>query len=165
MSTRSDRDRTAAAKARGADDTKAMERPAMDHWSPSNTLELPPNTGEYRFRWIAEYVNGQHMSRTVSSALREGYERVMISELPETFIVDEARDDGYARVGGLILMRLPEKFAQQRQEYYGKRSAESLEGANSLQGVAGKNAVFEDRGTRTLAGSEAGAALRNMSNQ
>lgn len=137
----------------------------MDRWSPSSVLEVPPSTGEYRYRWIAEYVNGQSMSRNVSSALREGYERVRISELPDTFIVDEDLGDGFARVGGLILMRLPEAFAKQRQEHYLKRSAEAVHGANALQGVAGKNAVHEDRGTRTLSGSEAGAALQRMSSQ
>lgn len=165
MSDRSDRSRTSAAKSRAADSTAVRERPSMDHWSPSNVLEVPKSSGEYRFRWIAEYVNGQHMSRNVSSALREGYQRVNISELPEDFVVDEDTGDGFARVGGLILMRLPEEFAKQREEYYSNRSAESVRGANVLQGVAGNAAVAEDRGTRTLSGAEAGAALKQMSNQ
>lgn len=164
MSTRSDRERTAANKSRAHDETARQERPPLDHWAPSNTLQVPPNTGEYRYRWIAEYVNGQHMPRNVSSALREGYQRVMISELPEDFIVDEdERGDGFARTGGLILMRLPETFAKQREAYYLKRSGEALKGANLLQGVAGRNAVYEDRGTRTLSGADASAAIRNMS--
>lgn len=165
MTDRSDHSRTAAAKSRAADDTAVKERPGVDYWAPSNQLETPSNTGEYRYRWIAEYVNGNFMSRNVQSALREGYQRVKISELPDTFIVDEDLGDGNARVGGLLLMRIPEKFAQQRASYYGRRSAEALEGANTLQGVAGRNAVYEDRGTRTLSGAEAGAAIRNMSGQ
>lgn len=163
MSDRSDRSRTSAAKSRAKDDTAAMERPSMERWAPSNVLEVPQSSGDYRFRWIAEYVNGQHMSRNVSSALREGYQRVTISDLPEDFVVDEDTGDGYARVGGLILMRLPEEFAKQREAHYRNRSAESVRGANVLQGVAGANAVAEDRGTRTLSGAEAGAALKQMS--
>ena len=165
MSTRDDRSRTAAPKSRAKDDTKVMERPSMQQWAPSSVLEVPQSDGEYRFRWIAEYVNGQAMSRNVSSALREGYERVTTTELPEDFIVDEDKGDGFARVGGLILMKLPEAFAKQREAHYLKRSAEAVHGANALQGIAGANAVHEDRGTRTLSGSEAGAALSRMSSQ
>ena len=161
---RDERDRTAAAKNRANDSTAAMERPRMDAWSPASALDMPQPKGDYRFRWIAEHVNGVHTPRNVQSAIREGYERVRISELPDDFIVDEdVKGDGYARTGGLILMRLPETFAAQRQEYYAGRSKDALEGANSLQGIAGKNAIYEDRGTRTLSGADAGAALKSMS--
>jgi len=161
---RDERDRTAAGKSRSADDTRVYERPKMDAWSPASALDMPISSGDHRYRWIAEYVNGVHTPRNVQSAIREGYERVRMSELPEDFIVDEdVKGDGYARTGGLILMRLPEAFALQRQAYYVGRSKEALEGANVLQGIAGKNAVYEDRGTRTLSGADAGAALKSMS--
>jgi len=135
----------------------------MDRWSPANVLETPPAVGEWRFRWVAEYVNGTHTPRNVQMALREGYERVTIDALPEDFLVDEDRGDGYARTGGLILMRLPEAFAQQRQQHYLKRSQNAVQGANELQGLAGRDAVSEDRGTRSLQGAEAGQALASMS--
>ena len=164
MTERGERERTAAGKSRAVDNTKTMERPSMSQWSPAAALELPEATGDYRFRWIAEYVNGVHTPRNVQAAIREKYERVKISEIPEDFIVDEdLRGDGIARTGGLILMRLPEEFALQRENYYSRRSREALAGANTIQGVAGNNAVYEDRGTKTLSGSDAGAALRNMS--
>jgi hypothetical protein len=164
MSDADERSRTAAAKSRAADDTRVLERPRMDAWSPASALEMPTIGGDYRLRWIAEYVNGTHTPRNVQSAIREGYERVRISELPEDFIVDEdLKGDGYARTGGLILMRLPEAFARQRDQYYANRSKSALEGANELQGIAGRNSVYEDRGTRTLSGADAGAALNDMS--
>jgi len=164
MTERSERDRAAAGKSRAGDDTRTMERPSMSQWSPASALELPKMTGDYRLRWIAEYVNGVHTPRNVQAAIREGYQRVKISEIPEDFVVDEdLRGDGVARTGGLILMRIPEEFARQREAYYRRRSGEALMGANAIQGVAGNNAVYEDRGTKTLSGSDAGAALRNMS--
>jgi len=166
MTDKQDRARSNTTKSREADSTAAMERPPMERWSPANTLEMPKIHGEYRLRWIAEYVNGVHTPRTVQSALREGYERVSVEEFVEPFIVDEdLNGDGFARTGGLILMKIPSKFAEQREAYYRSRSAQGLEGANVLQGIAGQNAVYEDRGTRTLSGAEAGAALRNLSNQ
>ncbi len=160
---RTDRDRTRSADTRATDSTAALERPSMDSWSPASVLETPPATGEYRFRWVAEYINGSHVPRNVQMALREGYERVRITELPEDFLVDEDKGDGCARTGGLILMRLPEAFALQRERHYLNRSQSAVNGANELQGLAGRDAVAEDRGTRTLEGAAAGQALQNMS--
>jgi hypothetical protein len=161
---RSDRERNSSAKGRAADDTKRMERPPLNAWSPANVLETPPNTGEFRYRWIAEHVNGLHTPRNVQMALREGYQRVNVTDLPEDFLVDEdAKGDGYARTGGLILMRLPETVARQRQAYYAEKSLSAVNGANELQGMARENAVAEDRGTRTLDGADGARALANMS--
>lgn len=155
--------RSRAADARVHDGRHTDERPGMQTWSPATALETPPPKGGYVFRWIAEYVNGAHIPRNVQMALREGYERVGIAELPDDFIVDEdTKGDGYARTGGLILMRMPEDFARQRMAYYRRRSGEALQAANELQGVAGKNAVYEDRGSRTLTGADGAAALRTM---
>jgi hypothetical protein len=166
MSNRDDKSRSAATKGREVDETKVMERPAMDRWSPAAVLEMPKIAGEFRLRWIAEHVNGIHVPRNVQSALKEGYARVNMSEFLEEFVCDEDTDGrGYARNGGFILMKLPEAFAQQREAHYARKSKEGLNGANVLQGVAGSNAVFEDRGTKTLSGADAGAAMQQMSRQ
>ena len=162
---RSDADRTAGGRSRASDDTKQMERPPLDVWSPANVLETPPDTADYTYRWIAEEVNGTSNSRRVQMALREGYQRVLISELGQDYVVDEDRGDGYARTGGLILMRLPRKFAEQRRDYYQRRSAQAAMAADVLQGIAGQDAVSEDRGSRALEGREAGAALATMSRE
>jgi hypothetical protein len=166
MATRDDKERSSAAKGREVDETKVMERPSMDQWSPASVLEMPKIQGEFRLRWIAEFVNGVPTPRNVQSAIREGYERVNVGEFLEEFVLDEDADGkGHARTGGFLLMKLPEAFARQREAYYSKRSQEGLAGANALQGVAGSNAVFEDRGTKTLSGADAGAALKQMSRQ
>lgn len=158
-----DHDRTASAKSRAVDNRVVDERPPLDNWSPASVLATPPSTGEWRYRWIAEFVNGAYLSNNVQSALREGYVRVRIDDLPEEFVVDEdTRGDGYARQGGLILMRFPQKFARQRQEYYARRSRDAIQSANQLQGVAGKDAVYEDRGNRSVTGREAAQALNAM---
>jgi hypothetical protein len=163
---RDEKSRATTAKSRAADDTARMNSPKMDQWSPPSMLELPPDTGDYVFRWIRESVNGHQDSRSVQMRLREGWQRVNISEVPETFLmaVDEnTKGDQFCRTGGLILMRLPRKFAEQRQAYYKSRRQERAFAADVLQGVAGANAVQEDRGSRNLDGAEAGRALRDMS--
>ena len=150
-------------RSRVMDDTKRLERQSMDYYAPPNQLRTPEDP-EYHFRWIAEHVNGQHMPRNVQMRLQEGYIRVRMDELPEDFMVDEdLKGDGYARTGGLILMRLPVARKLQRDAYYAKRSKERANSVDELQGVAGRNAVREDRGSRSLTGAEAGRALANMS--
>ena len=153
----------AGKRSRETDDTSYWERANMQSWAPSSQLELPPNDEQYVFRWVAEYVNGNLMTNRLTKAKREGWQFVLIDDLPEGFVVDEdIKGDGIARVGGLIMARLPRKFAEQRRAHYARRSAEALDGANQLQGIAGKNAVKEDRGTRSLDGPAAGNALRDM---
>jgi len=161
---RGERSRTSAAKARVNDTREAEERPIMDHWSPANVLETPPQKDGYAYRWIAEYVNGTHVPRNVQMALREGYVRVTISELPDDFLVDEdMRGDNYARTGGLILMKLPLEFARQQRKYYRQRMETAVAGANQLQGVSGAfPQLSEDRGSRVLTGTDAERAINRM---
>jgi len=160
---RSSQTRAGSKRSREADDTSYWERMNMQSWSPSSQLELPPNDEQYVYRWVAEFVNGSMMTNRLTKAKREGWQFVLIDDLPEGFVVDEdIKGDGIARVGGLIMARLPRKFAEQRKRHYARRSAEALDGANQLQGIAGKNMVKEDRGTRSLDGSAAGNALRDM---
>lgn len=163
---RSDADRASTAQSRAFDETDTMNRPFMDNWSPPNALEVPPDNADYTYRWVREYVNGQADHRNVQMRLREGYVRVNISELPDTLLsaVDEdVRGDGVARTGGLILMKLPLKFAEQRRRFYRRRAQSASQAADELQGVAGSNFVREDRGSRSIEGSDAGRFLQQMS--
>lgn len=155
--------RAQGSRARVHDESVYLERPEMDDWAPPSALLLPQNDEYYVYRWLAEYVNGQYLPQRLTAARREGYEFVRIDELPEGFLVDEdMKGDGLARMGGLIMAKLPRRKAEQRKAYYSRRSQEALSGANELQGIAGKNAFAEDRGTRSLDGRAAGDALRKM---
>lgn len=157
-----ERDAEVNKRSRAYDDTRVLETASMDAYKPPNVLEVPKDP-DYHYRWIAEFVNGQQTPRNVQQRIREGYHRVQIADLPEDFIVDEdMRGDGFARSSGLILMRVSKTARAQRDRYYRQRSEERLNAADELQGVAGKNAVREDRGTRTLTGAEAGRALASF---
>lgn len=152
-------------KSRAADDTASMERPPMDRWSPATVLETPPDKGGYHYRWIREEVNGTPDRRRVAQALREGYVRVNVAELDDYFsaMCDPDTPDGIARFGGLILMKIPQEFVDQRRAYYRQRSNEQRYAVDQLQGVAGNNMVVEDRGSRALEGAAGGQAMREMS--
>lgn len=155
--------RTSGAKSRATDETAMRERDDLDTWAPPSMLTLPHNDDYWVYRWVTEYVNGAYMAQRLSAAKRDGYEFVRIDELPEGFIVDEdMKGDGIARVGGLVMARMPRRKAQLRKAYYERKSAEMLNGANQLQGIAGKDSFEENRGTRSLDGRAAGEALRQM---
>lgn len=158
-----ERENMQSSRSRATDDTRRMERPSMNQYAPPSVLEVPHDP-EYHYRWVAEWVNGTNTPRNVQQRLREGYERVRIDELHEDFLVDEdLQGDGYARTSGLILMRIHISLKTARDQYYLRKSRERLEAADDLQGVAGRNAVREDRGTRSLTGTDAMQALTTMS--
>lgn len=163
---RTDKDRTSASRDRAAQDTVRMERPSIEQWSPATALETPPPTGGYRYRWIAETINNEPNTRNVQMAIREKYVRVTIDELFENhpdFIVDEdTRGDGYARSGGLLLMKVQEEIARQREQFYLKRSREGANAANTLQGIKASDAVVDDR-SRRLEGAQAARGVASTS--
>ena len=64
-----------------------------------------------------------------SEKLREGWEPVPIAEAPEMehLVLDpNPRFEGNIEVGGLLLCRMPEGMAQQRNEYYQRQSEEAM---------------------------------------
>ena len=155
--------RASSSKSREADATENMEREDLNYYAPPSQIKLPESDPHWVYRWITEYVNGVYTPQRLNRARAEGYQFVRVDDLPEGFYVDEDhKGDGLARYGGLVLARLPRQKAEARRRYYQARSQESLRGANQLQGIAGKDTVEENRGTRTLDGRAAGEALRSM---
>lgn len=166
---RSTADRAPAAKSRAQDSREMDERQDMDYYAPPSRLTVPTDDGgEYHYRWIAEYVNGDYRAVNVQKQLQDGYRRVTMESLPEDFLLYDptdkrSEDDGFTRYGGLILMKMPMKRYKARQAYYQRQSQQRVNSANELQGIAGRDAVEEDRGSRTLQGEDAARALQNMS--
>lgn len=150
-------------RGRAGDSSVRMERQSMDYYSPPNQLQVPRDP-EYHYRWVAESVNGSQTPRNVQQRLQEGYARVRADQLPEDFLVDEdIKGDGLARTSGLLLMRIPLSRKRARDDFFTRRSRERANSVDELQGVAGSNALREDRGTRSLTGAEAARALQRMS--
>ena len=56
-------------------------------------------------------------------------------EYPDTDypIVEDGKYKGTIGVGGLVLARVPEEIAQQRQEYYAKQHAEKVEEVSGVR--------------------------------
>jgi hypothetical protein len=154
--------RTRSEHSRAKDDRAVeSERPPLDMWSPSTALETPPDAGGYRYRWVREMVNGTPDNRNVQGYIREKWERVRIADLDEYWQAgceEDERGDGYARTGGLILMKTPLEYVAQREAHYRARSQSAVGAANELQGLAARDSFEEDR-SRGLTGRDISAAF------
>ena len=94
------------------------ERPKV--WVPPSSLDAPPAPDGFRYRWIRAEVVGFQDTKNITGRLREGYELVRAEEIENASdypIVDEGRYKGVIGVGGLLLAKVPEEIAQQRDAY------------------------------------------------
>ena len=89
-------------------------------WKPPSTLEAPEAPIGYKHRWIRESVMDYDDKNNVHKKRREGWELVRASDHPEfdAPVIDEGKNAGYIGVGGLILARIPEEIAEQRNKHY-----------------------------------------------
>jgi len=98
-------------------------------WTPPSSLDAPPAPTGFRHRWVRAETLGFNDTKNVSGRIRQGYELVRADEYPEADypIVEDGKYAGVIGVGGLVLTRVPEEIAKQRQEYYAKQGTEQGE--------------------------------------
>jgi hypothetical protein len=98
-------------------------------WTPPSSLDAPPAPTGFRHRWVRAETLGFNDTKNVSGRIRQGYELVRSDEYPETDypVVEDGKYAGVIGVGGLVLTRVPEEIAKQRQEYYAKQGMEQVE--------------------------------------
>ena len=110
------------------------ERPKV--WVPPSSLDAPPAPDGFRYRWIRAESVGFQDTKNISGRLREGYELVRaeaIENASDYPVVDDGKYKGVVGVGGLLLAKVPEEIAKQRQEYMTKRHEERSDAvANDL---------------------------------
>ena len=106
-----------------ADQTRTKsERPKV--WVPPSSLDAPPAPDGFRYRWIRAESVGFHDTKNVTGRIREGYELVRAEEVENASdypVLDEGKYKGVIGVGGLLLAKVPEQIAKQRQEYMASR--------------------------------------------
>ena len=97
-------------------------------WTPPSHLEAPepPQGFVHRGRRVA--MRGEEDKMNVHAKLREGWEPVRSDEYPdfEAPVIDDGQYQGVIGQGGLMLCRIPEETAQERNEYYGGRTREQM---------------------------------------
>ena len=110
------------------------ERPKV--WVPPSSLDAPPAPDGFRYRWIRAEVQGFQDTTNVTSRQREGYELVRAEEVENASdypVLEDGKYKGVIGVGGLLLAKVPEEIAQQRQDYMANRHKDRSEAvANDL---------------------------------
>jgi hypothetical protein len=94
------------------------ERPKA--WVPPSSLDAPPAPEGFRYRWIRAETVGFQDTKNITGRLREGYELVRAEEIENASdypLVEEGRYKGVIGVGGLLLAKVPEEIAKQREDY------------------------------------------------
>ena len=89
-------------------------------WTPPSSLDAPPAPDGFRHRWIRVEVLGFDDTKNMSGKLREGWELVRADEYPDQDYpsMTTGKYSGVNGVGGLVLARIPEEIALQREAYY-----------------------------------------------
>ena len=128
-------------------------------WTPPSSLDAPPAPQGYRHRWIRVEVLGFDDTKNVSGKLREGWELVRADQYPEQDFpsLTTGKYSGVIGVGGLVLARIPEEIAQQREAYYKDQTKQRDEAVNNdvLKEQHPSTPINNERQTRvTFGGSK-----------
>ena len=97
-------------------------------WAPPSRLESPEAPDGFVHRWIRVQMRGEDDKVNVHTKLREGWEPVRADEYPDfqAPVIDEGVYQGVIGNGGLMLCRMPQETANERNEYYGGRTREQM---------------------------------------
>ena len=127
-------------------------------WAPPSYLDTPNAPEGFRHRWVRIEIMGFADTKNIQGRLRSGYELVRADEYPsEDF--PAIMDGKYAGVighGGLVLTRVPEEIAKQRQDYYAKEAGDQQRAIdNDLMKEQHRGMPIDiDRNSRTTFGGK-----------
>ena len=103
------------------------ERPKV--WVNSSHLDAPKCPDGFRQRWIRYETMGQDDTKNITAKLRQGWELVRADAYPDLNYpaIEQGRYKGYIGVGGLVLARIPEELARQRDAHFSKLTKDKQE--------------------------------------
>ena len=103
------------------------ERPKV--WVNSSHLDAPKCPDGFRQRWIRYETMGQDDTKNITSKLRQGWELVRADAYPDLNYpaIESGRYKGHIGVGGLVLARIPEELARQRDAHFSKLTKDKQE--------------------------------------
>ena len=98
-------------------------------WTPPSSLDAPPAPDGFRHRWIRAESMGFDDTKNMSGKIRSGWDLVRGDEYPDYDYptVNDGKYAGVIGVGGLVLARIPEELAKQREAYYAQMNADRNE--------------------------------------
>ena len=138
-----------------ASQTRAkQEKPKV--WTPPSSLDAPPAPDGYRHRWIRAESMGFDDTKNMSGKIRSGWDLVRADEYPEHDYpsVNEGRYAGVIGVGGLVLARIPEELAKQREAYFNQMTQDRNDALENdvLKEQHPSMPINQDRQTRVTFG-------------
>ena len=91
-------------------------------------LDAPPAPEGYRHRWIRAEVMGFDDRKNIAARSREGWELVRGEEFPDFDIptIEDGKHAGVIGVGGLLLARIPEEIAEERNRYFHNQARDQM---------------------------------------
>lgn len=140
--------------ARELETREKAERPKQ--WRPASLLPEPIKEEGYDYRWVRTSINGAADDRNVLKAMQEGWESVAIEEQPELQLLAgrEGRYKDKIEVGGLLLMKTPKEFVEQRNAHVQKSTDSQMRAVdNSLMRQSdARMPIFSERKSTTTFG-------------
>ncbi len=125
-------------------------------WTPPSYLDTPNAPNGYRHRWVRIETLGVPDTKNIQGRLRSGYELVRVDEYPQDDF-PAIQDGKYAGVighGGLVLTRVPEEIARQRQEYFEKQARDQHDAVDNdlMKEQDSRMPIDIDKQSRTFGG-------------
>ena len=102
-------------------------------WTPPSSLDAPPAPAGFRHRWLRSESMGFQDTKNIAGRLRSGYELVRADQYPDGDypVVEDGKYKGVIGVGGLVLARVPDEIANQRQAYYAKQHDDKVKAVDN----------------------------------
>lgn len=102
-------------------------------WAPPQLLPDPEPQDGFVFKWVrANYGRGVDDKANFQKRLREGWEKVRAEDHPELMMsLNVDQPSGIVETGGLILCKMPEEFAAQRNAHYQRIASGQLDAAEN----------------------------------
>ena len=130
------------------------ERPKV--WTPPSSLDAPPAPDGYRHRWIRAESMGFDDTKNMSGKMRSGWDLVRSDEYPDSNYpsVNDGKYAGVIGVGGLVLARIPEELAKQREAYFNQMTQDRNDALENdvLKEQHPSMPINQDRQTRVTFG-------------
>ena len=125
-------------------------------WTPPSYLDTPNAPNGYRHRWVRIETLGVADTKNIQGRLRSGYELVRADEYPnEDFpAISDGKYVGVIGHGGLVLTRVPEEIARQRQAYFEKQAQDQVDALDNdlLKEQDNRMPINIDKQSRTFGG-------------
>ena len=137
---------------------EAQSREAVRRrWKPSSTLPEVQAKPGYRYHWVRTHLMGEADAMNIGKNFREGYEPVKVTDHPELQLESNAK--GEIVICGLMLCRMPEEMAQERDAFYTNQAASQAQAvATQFSNVSDpRMPVFSETKSESSRGSSFGS--------